>query len=63
MISTGKGVEQILGRTGRRSGGKKANRERGERSKEGTGRSSQAKKGLMRERVGRNSTGKGGKQS
>ena len=26
MISTGKGVEKILGRKGRRSGGKKANR-------------------------------------
>ena len=29
MISTRKGVEKILGRTGRRSGEKKANRERG----------------------------------
>ena len=35
MISTGKGVEKVLGRKGRRSGGKKANRDRGERSKEG----------------------------
>ena len=41
MISTGKGVEKILGGKGRRSGRKKANRERGERSKEGKGRSSQ----------------------
>ena len=32
MISTGKGVEEILGRKGRRSGGKKANRKGGERS-------------------------------
>ena len=31
MISTGKGVEKILGRKGRRSGEKKANRERGEK--------------------------------
>ena len=62
MISTGKGVEKILGRKGRRSGGKKANRERGERSKEGKGRT-QGGKGLRRERVGRISTGKGGKQS
>ena len=37
MISTGKGVEKILGRKGRRSGGKKANRERGERPWEGKG--------------------------
>ena len=29
MISTRKGVEKILGRKGRRSGGKKSNRERG----------------------------------
>ena len=35
------GVEKILGRKGRRSGGNKANRERGQRSKEGKGRSSQ----------------------
>ena len=63
MISTGKGVEKILGRKGRRSAGKKANRERGERSKEGKGRSPQGGKGLRRERVGRISTGKGGKQS
>ena len=63
MISTGKGVEKILGRKKRRSGGKKANRERGERSKEGSGRSSQGGKGLRRERVGRISTGKEGKQS
>ena len=62
MISTGKGVEKILGRKGRRSGGKKANRERGERSKEGKGRSSEGGKGIRRERVGRISTGKGGKQ-
>ena len=41
MISTGKGVEKILGRKGRRSGRKKANRERGERPKEGKGRSPQ----------------------
>ena len=34
-------MEKILGRKRRRSGGKKANRERGERSKEGKGRSSQ----------------------
>ena len=58
MISTGKGVEKILGRKGRRSGGKKANRERGERSKEGKGR----REGLRGEGVGRTSTGKGGKQ-
>ena len=32
MISTGKGVERILGRNGRRSGGKKANRERKEKA-------------------------------
>ena len=63
MISTGKGVEKILGRKGRRSGGKKANRERGKRSKEGKGRSSQGGKSLRGERVGRISTGKGGKQS
>ena len=63
MISTGKGVEKILGRKGGRSGGKRANRERGERSKEGKGRSSQGGKGLRVERVGRVSTGKGGKQS
>ena len=63
MISTGKGVEKILGRKGRRSGGKKANRERGERSIEGKGRSSQGRKGLRGEKVGRISTGKGGKQS
>ena len=62
MISTGKGVEKILGRKGRRSRGKKANRERGERAKEGKGRSSQGGKGLRRERVGRISTRKGGKQ-
>ena len=62
MISTGKGVEQILGRKGRRSGRKKANRERGERSKEGKGRSFGGK-GLRGQRVGRISTGKGGKQS
>ena len=35
MISTGKGVEKISGRKGRRSGGKKANRDRGERPTEG----------------------------
>ena len=29
MISTGKGVEKFLGRKGRRSGGKKANRGKG----------------------------------
>ena len=63
MISTGKGVEKILGRKGRRSGGKKANRERGETSKEGKGRISRGGKGLRGERVGRISTGKGGKQS
>ena len=50
MISTGKGVEKILGRKGRRSGGKKANRDRGERFKEG-----EALRG------GKASGGKGGK--
>ena len=50
MISTGKGVEKILGRKGRRSGGKKANRDRGERSKEGEAL-----------RKGKASGGKGGK--
>ena len=65
MISTGKGVEKILRRKGRRSGGKKANRERGERSKEGKGEALRGGggKGLRGERVGRISTGKGGKQS
>ena len=63
MISTGKGVEKILGRKGRRSGGKKANREREERSTEGKGRSSQGGKGLGRERGERISTGKGWERS
>ena len=64
IISTGKGVEKILGRKGRRSGGKKANRERGEKIIErrreklsGGG----GGKGLRGERVGRIS-GKGGKK-
>ena len=57
MISTGKGVEKILGRKGRRSGRKKADlrKEKGEALRGG--------KGLRGERVGRISTGKGGKQS
>ena len=63
MISTEKGVEKILGRKGRRSGRKKANRERGERSKEGKGKALRGGKGLRGARVGRISTGKGGKQS
>ena len=48
MISTGKGVEKILGRKGRRSGGKSLRKEPqgGERPEGG--------------RVGRISTGKGG---
>ena len=41
MISTGKGVEKILGRKERRPGGKKANRERGEKNLGRQGRSSQ----------------------
>ena len=60
MISTGKGVEKILGRKGRRSGGKKANR--GDLRKE-KGEALRGGKGLRGERVGRISTGKGGKQS
>ena len=53
MISTGKGVEKILGRKGRRSGRKKANRERGERPKEGKGRSSQGGGRLEGEKGGK----------
>ena len=61
MISTGKGVEKILGRKGRRSerkrptgkGGKDLRKER-KREISGGG------EGLRGERVGRISTGKGG---
>ena len=56
-------MEKILGRKGRRSGGKKANRERGERSKERNGKALRGGKGLRGERVGRISTEKGGKGS
>ena len=63
MISTGKGVEKILGRKGRRSGGKKANRERGKDLRKEKGEALRGGKGLRRERVGRISTGTGGKQS
>ena len=64
MISTGKGVEKILGRKGRTSGekrptgkgGKDPRKEKGEALRGGG-------KGLRGERVGRISTGKGGKQS
>ena len=50
-------METILGRKRRRSGGKKANRDRGERSKEGEALRGERPQG---ERVGRISTGKGG---
>ena len=66
MISTGKGVEKILGRKGRRSGGKKANREGGKdlrKEKAEALGGGGGGEGLRRERVGRISTGKGGKQS
>ena len=60
MISTGKGVEKILGRKGRRSGGKIVNRERGERSKEGKGRSSQGGKAFGGKGWEGSQQGKGG---
>ena len=60
MISTGKGVEKILGRKGGTSGGKKANMERGERSTEGKGRSSQGGKGLRGKGWEGSQQGKGG---
>ena len=50
MISTGKGVEKILRRKGRRSGGRKANRERGETIL-----------GRKREKIWKGLKGKGGK--
>ena len=63
MISTGKGVEKILGRKERRSERKKANREKGKNLRKEKGEALRGGKGLRGERVGRISTGKGGKQS
>ena len=66
MISTGKGVEKILGRKGRRSGGKKANRDRskeGEALRGGKASGGKGGKDLNRERgetiLGRNGGGGG----
>ena len=56
MISTGKGLEKILGRKGRRSGGKKRGKDLRKEKLSGEERP-------QGERVGRISTGKGGKQS
>ena len=60
MISTGKGVEKILGRKGRRSGGKKSTETGGKDLRKEKLSGGERPQG---ERVGRISTGKGGKQS
>ena len=62
MISTGKGVEKILGRKRRRSERKRPTGKGGKGKEKGEALRGGGK-GLRGERVGRISTGKGGKQS
>ena len=63
MISTGKGVEKILGRKGRRSERKRPTAKGGKDLRKEKGEALRGGEGLRGERVGRISTGKGGKQS
>ena len=63
MISTGKGVEKILGGKGEDLGEKRPTGKGGKDLRMEKGEALRGGKGLRGERVGRISTGKGGKQS